>query len=576
MKRLLILLTGVFVSFFVSAQVSKLDGNFEWAGITTSGWKVVDVEPTFPGGTAINKTWTIGLVGTPLYNNTPDPTFTTPPDGDPNNKKVGAFYNGGGNRTDSWLISSRVDSISESDYLCFWVDNALGGSNYNLDVLISTTDDKTTSFKDEVILFKSENITLQNWKFYSFSLSDYIGKHIYIAFRIHFDSYNFNGGIQIDNVTVGTVSMPDLELVGIISPELPMQNIPDSVEITAVVKNMGAHVTSFDMWYVKASAHSYDYTQHHKFERDIAPLDTVQVTFPRKEFFQLGKRDTLLLFLGVANDVDRNNDTILTIVDNVTPGTIPYYNGFETPDDIAGTKVYNVHKDESTWVDDLSSAAFARKGSGSFRYPGNPNTNADDWLFTKLIHFSTAQTYELSFWYGTTDENQTQKLEVKWTREQKYQDTYAMWYLFRKDDITNRIPQNDLETRGYEHAVAQFNVETPGYYYIGFHCHSPKTSNVIAQLYIDDLSIDYATAIEETNLNDVKVFPNPANSFIQIQGDQMIKQVEVFDLLGQRVSVHTYNTRYVILDTDHLLNGIYMVKVKTEKGDLVKKINIMH
>ena len=38
----------------------------------------------------------------------------------------------------------------------------------------------------------------------------------------------------------------------------------------------------------------------------------------------------------------------------------------------------------------------------------NPNTDADDWLFTKLLHFTQAKTYEISFWYGTTDEFQPQ------------------------------------------------------------------------------------------------------------------------------------------------------------------------
>jgi hypothetical protein len=83
--------------------------------------------------------------------------------------------------------------------------------------------------------------------------------------------------------------MPNLELVEILSPEIPLQNITDSVEITAVVKNVGSAITSFDMWYIKASAHSYDYTQHHKFERELASLDTVHVTFPKKNFLHLEK-----------------------------------------------------------------------------------------------------------------------------------------------------------------------------------------------------------------------------------------------------------------------------------------------
>ena len=577
MKKIIILLTGVLMYCFANAQTEnlKLNGNFEWPSITTFGWKVVDVVPTLEQGYAHNKTWAIGLYGSPLYSNSPQPTFNTPPDGDVNNKKVGAFYNGGGNSTDSWLISPRVDSIKESDYLCFWVDNSLGGLNYNMEVLISTTNDQTTSFTKKIISFKAENLYQQNWKYFAFSLADYIGKNVYIAFRIYYDMYNFNGAIQLDNITVGPVSMPDLELLDIISPDIPLQNVQDSVEITAVVRNVGTAVTSFDMWYKKASAHSYDYTQHYKFDRSIDPLDTIHVTFPKKEIFYLGTRDTLSLFLGIANDVNRLNDTINTIVDNVVPGSIPYTNGFEIPDDIAGLKIYNTQKDESTWTEDLNSAAYARHGNGSIRYSGNPNTDADDWVFSKSIYFPTAKTYEITFWYGTTDEFQPQTLNVKWTKAQKYQGAYQMWYLFQKSNITNKIPQNNLETRGYEQAVARFDVETPGYYYIAFQCASAKTTQAIAQLYIDDLAVDYATEIDESdNSNEVLVFPNPANSAVQIQGDQIIEKIDVYNLLGQKLSSQNFNTRYATLDVNELSTGMYIIKIATEKGELTKKINI--
>lgn len=575
MKKIILLLTCSFIYSLTYAQVSKLNGNFEWAGITTQGWKVVDVVPTYQGGLAYNKTWALGIYGTPLYSGEGGYTFTTPPDGDVDNKKVAAFYNGGGNSTDSWLISPRVDSIAEGDYFCFWFDNTMGSMNYNFDVLISTTNDQATSFTNTVISFKKETNTSLSWKFYSFSLSDFVGKNIFIAFRVHYEGYDFGGGIQIDNVSVGTVTMPNLELVEILSPEIPLQNVTDSVSITAVVRNLGCAITAFDMWYVKASSNSYDYSQHNKFERSMASLDTVHVTFPRKELFPLGKRDTLRLFLGIANDVDRRNDTIKTIVDNVSPGLMKYKNGFENADDIAGIKIYNSLKDESAWVDDLASASHARKGSGSMRYAGNPNADADDWFFTKLIHFPQAKEYQLSFWYGTTDASQPQNLEVKWTNAQKYQPKYVMWNLWRKDDITNQIPQTNLETRGYEEATARFTVETPGFYYIAFHCLSPKTTQVVAQLYIDDITIDYAVGINENeHTNNVMVYPNPANTTVFIQGEHLIQKVELYNLLGQKVSEKLCNTRYASLEVNDIAEGMYIVKIKTEKGNIVNKINI--
>jgi hypothetical protein len=152
------------------------------------------------------------------------------------------------------------------------------------------------------------------WKFFTLSLAKYIKKNIYIAFRTYREG-DYDGTIQIDNVTVGVSSMPNLELVELLSPDIPLQNATDSVEISAVVKNLGSKITEFDMYYKKASAQSYDYTGHHKFYRTMEPLDTVHVTFPAREFFELGKREYIFyILLFYSNDVDHSNDTINTLV----------------------------------------------------------------------------------------------------------------------------------------------------------------------------------------------------------------------------------------------------------------------
>jgi hypothetical protein len=81
MKKLNVFLLCCFILTLSSAQNYKLNGNFEWYTLSAEGWKVVNVKETYPGGYAINKSWGIGLLGSPLYNNTPDPSFTVPPMG---------------------------------------------------------------------------------------------------------------------------------------------------------------------------------------------------------------------------------------------------------------------------------------------------------------------------------------------------------------------------------------------------------------------------------------------------------------------------------------------------------------
>ncbi|MFA6867685.1 MAG: T9SS type A sorting domain-containing protein, partial [Bacteroidales bacterium] len=123
---------------------------------------------------------------------------------------------------------------------------------------------------------------------------------------------------------------------------------------------------------------------------------------------------------------------------------------------------------------------------------------------------------------------------------------------------------------------ARFDVETPGYYYIAFHCLSPKTTHNIAQLYIDDLSIRVAVDVEEPQNIDVMVFPNPANADIQIQANYTINKVDVYNLLGQKVLSQHYNTKYATLQVSDLTEGLYIVKVNTDNGEIVSKVTVSH
>ncbi len=66
------------------------------------------------------------------------------------------------------------------------------------------------------------------------------------------------------------------------------------------------------------------------------------------------------------------------------------------------------------------------------------------------------------------------------------------------------------------------------------------------------------------NADNMVVFPNPATNVININSDNAIQQVELYNLQGQRVAaeigdIHT-------LSVDGLANGMYILKVTTENG----------
>ena len=69
-----------------------------------------------------------------------------------------------------------------------------------------------------------------------------------------------------------------------------------------------------------------------------------------------------------------------------------------------------------------------------------------------------------------------------------------------------------------------------------------------------------------------QVLPNPTSDAVKISGKN-ISQVAVFDLLGKHINTTVYdNAAAVTLDLTHLKNGIYLVKVSSDKDTTTVKI----
>lgn len=67
--------------------------------------------------------------------------------------------------------------------------------------------------------------------------------------------------------------------------------------------------------------------------------------------------------------------------------------------------------------------------------------------------------------------------------------------------------------------------------------------------------------------NSVRIYPNPAQNILHIESENTIKKVSVFNMVGQNI----LNTNEETLNISNLTNGIYMLKVETDKGTVTKK-----
>ncbi len=76
-----------------------------------------------------------------------------------------------------------------------------------------------------------------------------------------------------------------------------------------------------------------------------------------------------------------------------------------------------------------------------------------------------------------------------------------------------------------------------------------------------------ASGVQVVNYKTASVYPNPCSSIITIENNLSIMQLEIFSLLGKKVSIATsIQNNQAILHTKNLQAGLYMCKIQTEKG----------
>lgn len=72
--------------------------------------------------------------------------------------------------------------------------------------------------------------------------------------------------------------------------------------------------------------------------------------------------------------------------------------------------------------------------------------------------------------------------------------------------------------------------------------------------------------------NSVKIYPNPANEFVNIKASTNINSVEIYDVQGRILATSLFNETSTSLDLTKYSSGIYYLKIKTEQGSKVEKL----
>ena len=78
----------------------------------------------------------------------------------------------------------------------------------------------------------------------------------------------------------------------------------------------------------------------------------------------------------------------------------------------------------------------------------------------------------------------------------------------------------------------------------------------------------FTLGVKEIKQDNIRFYPNPVNGTLYIESKAEISRVEVYDVLGRRQLSTIYSTT---IDCSTLSAGIYILKLTTSQGNLIKK-----
>jgi len=80
-------------------------------------------------------------------------------------------------------------------------------------------------------------------------------------------------------------------------------------------------------------------------------------------------------------------------------------------------------------------------------------------------------------------------------------------------------------------------------------------------------------AVEENEIN-ARIYPNPTSGIVRIDAES-INNVSVFNVVGQKVFEQNINENQYVIDMKQFGNGVFMIRVVTEKGSIIQKVSVI-
>ena len=170
------------------------------------------------------------------------------------------------------------------------------------------------------------------------------------------------------------------------------------------------------------------------------------------------------------------------------------------------------------------------------------------------------------------------KPKLKWETPQP-NEGLSGYYLYRKEGNGEYHRIKLLNASAVTYTDNTVSQEGDYYYRLyAYYGDLDCTSSPANRHYYDnvfELHVYYSPTGVEENEARVKVYPNPAKAFVTIEAEGMT-EVSVFNTLGQCMLQKEVTDSQTVVDLQHVTEGLYLLRVKTESGIVSKRIAVKH
>jgi PKD repeat protein len=95
-------------------------------------------------------------------------------------------------------------------------------------------------------------------------------------------------------------------------------------------------------------------------------------------------------------------------------------------------------------------------------------------------------------------------------------------------------------------------------------------------VYCDDIVITSTTSVAEITTNNIVLYPNPANDYINIKGLASQANYVIYDIAGAIIKQGSMTNGQTKISTFDIVSGTYFLQFQIENKSIVKPIAIMH